>query len=160
MKSSPGVVQNQDSHSSAAGHRCRSCPSRSHAAAGAGGGQEKAQRINCVNNLKQSGLAFRIGRATITTNCRWTFRRPKAAPRNRHRRGHFHHFQVMSNELSTPKILICPADNRTVATSFARLKNQNVSYFAGLDANDVSRPQSFSTGDRNITMARPRTIPC
>ncbi len=37
-----------------------------------------------------------------------------------------------------------------VAASFARLKNQNVSYFVVLDANDEF-PQRFLDGDRNIT---------
>ena len=44
----------------------------------------------------------------------------------------FRHFQVMSNELSTPRILICPADTRAITNNFARLNNQNVSYFVGL----------------------------
>ena len=56
----------------------------------------------------------------------------------------------MSNELSTPKILACPADTRAAANNFVRLKNQNVSYFVGLDANESS-PQMFLAGDRNIT---------
>ena len=64
----------------------------------------------------------------------------------------FRHFQVMSNELSTPKILICPADTRTAANNFPRLKNQNISYFVGLEANDMN-PQMFLDGDRNITGA-------
>jgi hypothetical protein len=62
----------------------------------------------------------------------------------------FRHFQVMSNELSTPKILICPADTRTAASFFSGLKNQNVSYFVGLDAAD-SYPQMLLAGDRNLT---------
>ncbi len=62
----------------------------------------------------------------------------------------FHHFQVMSNELSTPKILICPQDTRTAADNFVRLKNQNVSYFVGLDAKDEF-PHRFLVGDRNLT---------
>jgi hypothetical protein len=56
----------------------------------------------------------------------------------------------MSNELSTPKILICPADTRMVANNFIHLKNQNVSYFVGLEATD-NYPQRFLDGDRNIT---------
>ncbi len=62
----------------------------------------------------------------------------------------FRHFQVMSNELSTPKILACPADTRIAAASFVHLKNQNISYFVGLDAEDTN-PQKFLEGDRNIT---------
>ncbi len=60
----------------------------------------------------------------------------------------------MSNELNTPKILICPADTRTVADSFIILKNQNISYFASLDASEIS-PQVFLDGDRNLTSDAP-----
>jgi prepilin-type processing-associated H-X9-DG protein len=113
--------------------------------------KRKAQRINCVNNLKQDGLAFRIWEGDtgdkypmdVSTDKGGTMEYADGA-------NTFRHFQVMSNELSTPKILICPADTRTVADNFARLKNQNVSYFVGLDANDEF-PQRFLDGDRNIT---------
>jgi hypothetical protein len=68
----------------------------------------------------------------------------------------FRHFQVMSNELSTPKILICPSDTRSATYNFAHLKNQNVSYFVGLDASDYregleGRRRTFLDGDRNIS---------
>ena len=62
----------------------------------------------------------------------------------------FRHFQVMSNELGTPKILVCPADDRVPAASFAKLRNKNISYFVSLYATDI-RPQMLMTGDRNIT---------
>ena len=111
--------------------------------------KRKAQRINCVNNLKQDGLAFRLWEGdngdkypmAVSTNKNGTMEYAADV---------FRHFQVMSNELSTPKILVCPADNRTAAASFARLKNQNVSYFVGLDATEV-RPPMLLTGDRNVT---------
>jgi prepilin-type processing-associated H-X9-DG protein len=113
--------------------------------------KRKAQRINCVNNLKQDGLAFRLWEGdngdkypmAVSTNKNGTMEYAEGG-------NAFRHFQVMSNELSTPKILVCPADDRTAAASFARLKNQNVSYFVGLDATDV-RPQMLLTGDRNVT---------
>jgi prepilin-type processing-associated H-X9-DG protein len=111
--------------------------------------KRKAQRINCVNNLKQDGLAFRLWEGdngdkypmAVSTNKNGTMEYAGNA---------FRHFQVMSNELSTPKILVCPADNRTAAVNFSKLKNQNVSYFVGLDAEDT-RPQMLLTGDRNVT---------
>ena len=60
-------------------------------------------------------------------------------------------FQVMSNELSTPRSLVCPADVRVSAKNFsAGLSNTNVSYFVGLDANDMT-PAMLLFGDRNIT---------
>ncbi len=61
------------------------------------------------------------------------------------------HFQVMSNELSTPRILLCPADvQAAVATNFSGLNNSNTSYFVGLDARDTT-PDMFLAGDRNLT---------
>ena len=109
----------------------------------------KSKRIQCVSNLKQDGLAFRLWEGdngdkypmAVSTNKNGTMEYAADV---------FRHFQVMSNELSTPKILVCPADNRTAAASFARLKNQNVSYFVGLDATEV-RPPMLLTGDRNVT---------
>lgn len=113
--------------------------------------KKKAQRISCINNLKQSGLAFKIWAGDNEDKY------PMEVLTSKHGTAEFNtgattfrHFQVMSNELSTPRILICPADTRTAAFNFARLKNENVSYFIGLDAND-SDPQRFLDGDRNLT---------
>ena len=111
----------------------------------------KSKRIQCINNLKQDGLAFRLwdsmgdGRypMAVSTNKGGTMEFAESG-------NTFRHFQVMSNELNTPKILVCPDDNRTAATSFAKLNNQNVSYFVGLDAEEA-RPQMLMTGDRNVT---------
>ncbi len=57
----------------------------------------------------------------------------------------------MSNELSTTKILTCPADQRQPATTFLTLQNINVSYFLGVDA-DEKNPQLWLTGDRNLAV--------
>ena len=111
----------------------------------------KSKRIQCVNNLKQSGLAFRLWEGdngdkypmAVSTNKNGTMEYAEDG-------NAFRHFQVMSNELSTPKILVCPADNRTTAASFTKLKNQNVSYFVGLDATEI-QPRMLLTGDRNVT---------
>ena len=106
--------------------------------------KKKAQRINCVNNLKQLGLAYRIWEGDNGDKY------PMAVFTINSAADTFRYFQVMSNELSTPRILVCPADTRTAAANFVRLKNQNVSYFVGLDANDAY-PRRFLSGDRNIT---------
>lgn len=114
--------------------------------------KRKAQRINCVNNLKQDGLAFRIWEGdngdkypmAVSTANGGTMEFTTGADT-------FRHFQVMSNELSTPKILVCPADStRKAAANFIRLQNHNVSYFVGLDATETS-PQMLLDGDRNVT---------
>jgi hypothetical protein len=60
-------------------------------------------------------------------------------------------FQVMSNELSTPKVLICPADvSRDYATNFTTdFHNNRISYFIGVDADD-NYPQRILSGDANF----------
>ncbi len=111
----------------------------------------RAQRINCVNNLKQQCLAFRIWALdhkdlfpmAVSTNQQGTAEWTEGG-------NVFHHFQAMAAELTTPRILVCPSDGRPAAADFAELHNQNVSYFVGLDA-DSTRPQMLLAGDRNVT---------
>ena len=115
------------------------------------GAHDRARRIQCVNNLKQCGLAFRIWEGDNGDKYPMDVPLAKGGTKECDTGADtFRHFQVMSNELSTPKILICPADTRTAANNFTRLKNQNISYFVGLEANDMN-PQMFLDGDRNIT---------
>ena len=114
--------------------------------------KKKSSKIGCINNLKQCGLAFRIWEGDNGDKY------PMAVPVDKGGTMEFstgadtfHHFLVMSNELSTPRILVCPNDaERMAAPSFRRLSNKNVSYFVGLEAADEF-PQRFLDGDRNIT---------
>jgi len=62
----------------------------------------------------------------------------------------FRHYQSLSPELETPKILACPADIRQPAESFADLRNTNISYFVAASA-DYAQPETILAGDRNIT---------
>src|SRR5437660_5691311 len=77
----------------------------------------RAQRINCVNNLQQIGIAFRTWAldnadkypCNVSTNAGGVMQVCATGPD-----GFENHpaatFQVMSNELSTPLILVCPHD--------------------------------------------------
>jgi len=62
-------------------------------------------------------------------------------------------FQVMSNELGTPKFLLCQKDkSKTFATNFdSDFTAKNISYFVGLDAN-TNFPQAFLSGDDNFAI--------
>ena len=72
--------------------------------------KEKAESIACINNLKQLGLSVRV----------WALDNGDMTPP---------HVLEMTNEMSTPKILFCPADHgRERADSFASYTPANCSY--------------------------------
>jgi hypothetical protein len=67
----------------------------------------------------------------------------------------FSYFQVLSNEIPTPKELICPADRRRLAAKdFGKLSKTNLSYFVALDAQQ-DNPLMLLAGDRNLTNGGP-----
>jgi hypothetical protein len=60
-------------------------------------------------------------------------------------------FQVLTNELVTPKVLICPADQRrSRVNTFTQLAKSHISYFVALEARQENY-NDVMTGDRNIT---------
>jgi hypothetical protein len=72
--------------------------------------KERAERIACINNLKQLGLAART----------WGLDNGDITPPD---------LLSMTNEMSTPKILVCPGDKaREVAKDFASYTSANCSY--------------------------------
>lgn len=72
--------------------------------------KERAQEIQCVNNLKQLGLSVKT----------WALDNQDTYPQ---------HVLQMTNEMSTPKILICPADTaHQVAADWSSWTTANMSY--------------------------------
>ena len=122
----------------------------------------------CLNNLKNIGLGFGIFAQDNDGNfpmeltiAQGGSREFQDSPKDVWR-----HFTVLSNELSTPKIALCPRDvkGRKEARSFSPLPmtpgaaaftgNENVSYFVGVDA-VKDRPSMLLAGDRNLTNREP-----
>jgi prepilin-type N-terminal cleavage/methylation domain-containing protein len=143
----------------------------------------RALRIQCVNNLKQCGLATRVwegdnndrypvavasaqggasefvhhtsgsSAAPTATGTTWMSVTPYQAKV----------FQVMSNELSTPKVCLCPADtfHSSAGTNFGSFitgaaganagdfGTNRLSFFIGDDTSETD-PQQVLYGDENI----------
>ena len=126
----------------------------------------RSLRISCVCNLKQVGVGFRTW--ALDHNDKYPMQVSVTNGGTLELIGSpmvFASFAVMSNELSTPKVLFCPSDQgrgRTVATDFPGMpgssskpilfgSDTNLSYFAGVDATDIL-PQMFLTGDDNLAL--------
>ena len=117
-----------------------------------GRARQRAFRISCTSNLKQIGLSFKTWSLDNQGRFPWQVLTNQARTiKPDVTRNVCLQFLMMSNELSTPYILRCPADaQRAVTRDFEKLSNANVSYFVGLDAED-STPHMFLAGDRNLT---------
>ncbi len=149
--------------------------------------KSKAQRISCVNGLKQMGLAFRMfsndnqerfpwlipsqaGGSGVATGPAAAVTAPGSNPAN---------FRAIEKELNNPKVLACPSDGavqkatqwpeigaRTPSDTAASTDNvsptdvdgaSRISYFVGLDAQET-RPQSILSGDLNVTGGTASTL--
>ena len=105
----------------------------------------KARYALCVNNFSQVGLAFRTYAMdnddhfpfNVSTNAGGT-REFCAMDSEGFDSNAALHFQLMSNELYTPILLVCPKDwSRKPAASFRNLRASNVTYrvHSGIDIN-------------------------
>lgn len=154
--------------------------------------KRKAQRINCVNNLKQCVVAFKIWEGDNQDKYPMAISTAQAggaeyiasttsvgngfqSANSPYMMNRF--FQVMSNEMNTPKILSCTSDNgvavaagttvgHPASTNFCNTTPQtqtgplttggngfwvgNISYFICGDVPNDTYPQCILMGDRNV----------
>jgi prepilin-type N-terminal cleavage/methylation domain-containing protein len=114
----------------------------------------KAKEIACVNNLKQTDLAFRMWAGDHGDKYPWDLDTEQGGSRNSP--DWTDHFRVASNELSNFHLLTCPADleklKRTAASWTALRGDMHVSYFVGTGTNSTGRikNQIILIGDRNV----------
>jgi prepilin-type processing-associated H-X9-DG protein len=114
--------------------------------------KSRAPRIECVSNLKQVNLSLRVWESDNNNQYPMAISMTNGGAMELAAAGNVAGiFQVMSNELITPKILVCPADKEHIpAMDFGNsFNNSYLSYFINPDANAVY-PQMIMTGDDNF----------
>jgi type II secretory pathway pseudopilin PulG len=119
----------------------------------------RAQRINCVNNLRALGLAYQSWAGEVDN----LFPADASAMRSgwkdllgNSNQGFiaWTNYVLLNQRFINrtnyqPKNVVCPADERTTAKSFSELCNTNISYFIGVGAKG-NIPNSILAGDRNL----------
>jgi type II secretory pathway pseudopilin PulG len=116
--------------------------------------RRRYSRINCVNNLGEIGVAYRVWAGDNNDKYPMAVSVANGGAMELVATGNVvQAFLVISNELSTPRLLICPQDKEhTMAPNFgAGFTSKNISYFIGLDT-DKTNQQIFLSGDDNLTV--------
>jgi prepilin-type N-terminal cleavage/methylation domain-containing protein len=139
--------------------------------------KQKAQRVSCINNMKQIGIAYRIWSndngdrfpAQQTEALGGWSGNATATPASGPAASMFLNYSIMATEMGqSAKIVLCPSDDRSANTNFyypsthtfpttgvptetasGTFGNTNISYWVGPGANDTF-PQGLLGGDRNM----------
>jgi len=117
--------------------------------------KSKAQRIACVNNLKQLGIGFTLW--ADDHGDKYPSVVDPAEGGSKGRPEAWMHFITLSNDIQTPKVLVCPSDGgrqrasdfSAQAGGFSVLKNAALSFALGTSAGP-DKPGMHLAGDRNL----------
>jgi len=113
----------------------------------------RAQRISCANNHRQIGLSLRLWADSNDGKFPWRVDQSLGGgmPNGNDNAQVNLQLSVISNELVSTKVLLCPSDARRVwATNFAGISLTNVSY-ALCNEGDEKRPRVILATDRNMS---------
>jgi prepilin-type N-terminal cleavage/methylation domain-containing protein len=122
--------------------------------------KERARRVKCLSNLKQTGLALKLFAQDQEGHYPWHLPPSDGGTYGADAGVAWKNFLAASAEIDTPKILVCPSDTATRATAldwtvgpngFQNAVHQGnaLSYFVGLDAYE-SISYSVVGGDRHL----------
>ncbi|WCJ61022.1 type II secretion system protein [Fontisphaera persica] len=126
-----------------------------------GSAKERARRVHCISNLRQVSLAFRLFALDHDGKYPWFLRRNEGGTYGPRAAEIWRNVICASNELGTPKILICPSDSEITAVAvdwsanafgFANPANRGnaMSYFIGLDSFE-QLALTLVAGDRHLS---------
>ena len=118
-----------------------------------GRAKAKAKRATCANNHKQISLGLMLWADDHEGKFPWKVPQSEGGGQPNGTDNAKVNFQltIISNELSTPKLLLCPEDSRKVfAETFSSLALVNISYCLSEQA-DEKRPRMILIAERSIT---------
>ena len=113
----------------------------------------RAQRITCANNLRQVGLGLRLWADNHEGRFPWKVDQSLGGgrPNGTDNAKVDLQLSLVSNELASTRILLCPTDGRRMwATNFASLSLTNVSYALCHEADDT-RPRVILATERSLS---------
>jgi prepilin-type N-terminal cleavage/methylation domain-containing protein len=127
--------------------------------------KEHARRAKCISNIKQVSLAIKHFAMDTDSFYPWHVNTSEGGTYGPLAGETWRHFLAVSNELDTPKILVCPSDTATKDTvlnwsnnpdGLANAANRNnaLSYFVALDGFEPL-PPTMLVGDRNLLGGSP-----
>lgn len=120
-----------------------------------GRAKARSQRIACVSNLRQIGLALTFW--ADNKEGKFPFQIMPAEGGSQTLKETWQHFEIITNELATPKILHCPSDKEkqtaqnfgTTLNGLETLKNRAISFGIGTGSS-AAKPMMTLATDRNI----------
>lgn len=118
--------------------------------------KRSTRRSVCVSNLMQVNLAFRIWEGDNSNLYPMVVSVTNGGEMESIQAGNLRDFlPVLSNELTTTKILVCPEDSaRTPAPNWYALSRSHISYFFSADASNDDNPDVVVDGDDNLIINR------
>jgi prepilin-type N-terminal cleavage/methylation domain-containing protein len=130
-----------------------------------GRAKESARRVKCLSNLKQTSLGLRLFAQEHEGHYPWHIPEDDGGTYGPIAVEAWRHFLIASNEIDTPKVLVCPSDRETKANVYnwttgpdgymnPANRGLSISYFVGLDAYEVV-PLTLVVGDRNLEGGTP-----
>jgi prepilin-type N-terminal cleavage/methylation domain-containing protein len=120
--------------------------------------KERAHRIACTSNQRQIGLGLKTWAMDFNDRYPMQVAANADGPPNQAAFGSspwganytYQVFGVLSNELSTPRLLVCPSDERSAQTNF-NMSDGSAQQVSSSRLRDLLR----NTGDASITPSSP-----
>jgi prepilin-type N-terminal cleavage/methylation domain-containing protein len=117
-----------------------------------GRAKAKAQRVNCLSNLRQVALGFELWSQSHGGKFPWMVGVEDGGSQTMPIEA-VYQFIPVATEVVSPKVLSCPSDKEVTGKAtwqeFVTNSLYSLSYFAGICANERT-PGSLLSGDRNL----------